>query len=97
ATWLNSALMILPLINVAAFIYGPRWFWAWAAWLFAALAIVPGALLLTIVMVRAVGPRRARLGVQIGSSLVGIVAIVGAQAPHWMGTHATTSSLISSQ
>jgi ABC-2 type transport system permease protein len=84
-TWFGSALVLFPLLNVATWLFGPTQLVAWLAWLFGSLAIVPSALLLTVFAVRAFGPRRARLGIQIASILFGIGAVAAAQAPNWMG------------
>lgn len=87
-TWLSTGLVILPLLNVATWLFGAHWLWAWIGWLLAVLALVPVSLLITVVAVRSLGPARARVFIQIGSILLGASALAGTQAPNWM-SHST--------
>ena len=83
-TWLSTGLVILPLLNVATWLHGAHWLWGWIGWLLAVLALVPLSLLTTVLAVRSLGPARARVFIQIGSILLGVAAIAGAQAPNWL-------------
>ncbi|MBK8476098.1 MAG: hypothetical protein IPL39_07220 [Opitutaceae bacterium] len=83
-TFLGSALFIIPLLNAAVLVLGPRWLWGWLAWLAATALLVPLALGLTLGAVRRLGARRARVGIQLLGVLTGISGFAGFQASNWM-------------
>jgi len=83
-TFLSCALFVIPLLNVAALMFGPRWLWGWLAWLVATAVLVPFALALTLALVKRVGPRRARVGVQLLGIVIGLATFAGFQASNLM-------------
>ncbi len=94
-TWLASGLVMLPLIDVAVWLHGRYWLWAWVAWLFAGLTLVPFALWLTLSGMRLFGPQRARAVIQVFSLALGVCAVAGAQAPNWLGQAEHASGRVS--
>ena len=83
-TVLSSAIMIIPMLDVATLLLGPRWLWGWLAWPAASAVLVPFALALTLALVRRIGPRRTRVGVQLLGVGIGITAFCGFQVSNWM-------------
>lgn len=83
-TFLGSAVFIIPTIDVAALLFGPHWLWAWLAWLAATAVLVPLALAFTLALVRRIGARRARVGVQLLGIVIGVATFAGFQASNWM-------------
>lgn len=83
-TWWGTALLVIPLCDMAAIRIGARWAWGWLAWPLAVAALAPMALALTLSAVRRIGARRAKTAVQIGSVFVGLFAFLMLQAPNWL-------------
>lgn len=83
-TFLGSAIFIIPLLNTAVLLLGKHWLWGWLAWLAATALLVPLALALTLWLVRRIGARRARVGVQLLGILTGVASFAGFQATNWM-------------
>ena len=80
----GSALMAVvlagPFINVLALLGGPGWLAAYAV--VAALGALAAALavVLTVAMFKAIGPKRTRLAAQVAAALIGAAFVIGVQA-----------------
>ncbi len=83
-TALGSAIVVVPLLNVAVLLFGPRWLLGWLAWLAGTAFLVPVALAFTLALVRRIGARRTRVGVQLLGILIGVSAFAGFQISNWM-------------
>lgn len=86
-TWLSTALLGVPLLDTAVYLYGPRWLWGWAVWLLAVGVLAPLSLLLCVLLVKRIGARRARTMVQVFGVLFGGVVFLALQAPNWTSHH----------
>lgn len=75
-----AALMASPFINVLAFTLGPQWLAAYAAVASIGAMATGGALALTMLLFRLLGPKRTRLVAQIAAAIIGGAFIIGVQA-----------------
>lgn len=83
-TFVGTALFVIPIVDCAAFLFGVRWLWAYAAWLASSALLVPLALAGTLTLVRHIGARRARVLVQLFGIALGMATFVGFQASNMM-------------
>jgi ABC-2 type transport system permease protein len=92
--FLLTMLLAAPFVHVLAWLGGLRWLAAYAA--MAALAMLAGALalLLTLAMFRAFGPRRTRTVAQILAAVVGAAFAIGVQFAAIASTGALASGAL---
>ncbi len=84
----TSLTMVLagPFINVLAFYDGPRWLAAYGVLLAMGALATAFAVVVTIAMFRALGPKRTRFISQIVSAVVGAGFVIGAQGAAILST-----------
>ncbi len=88
-TLLGTAAIVIPVVDCAIVLVGTQHAWAFAAWVAATMAVVPAAILTTVVAVERFGARRARTAIQVGGLAFGVFAMLATQLPTWlrMGRH----------
>jgi ABC-2 type transport system permease protein len=74
-----SLLLAAPFINTASWFGGLRWLAAYGVIAALAMLAVAAALLLTIGLFHAIGPKRTRLVAQIIAAVIGASFVIGAQ------------------
>ncbi|MGA3007147.1 MAG: hypothetical protein ABSE59_04575 [Opitutaceae bacterium] len=82
---LLTGLFVLPPLDVAWMVYGMRYVSSYAVWLLLALLCSTGGILLTLLLVRWLGARRARVLAQIIGVLAGLVVFSMIQLPNFLG------------
>ncbi len=80
----DTMTLVLPLTNVAIALYGWQWAWAFVVWLAVVLAVVPAAVLVTILAVERLGAARARTVVQVLGLFCGMGTMLLTQLPQFM-------------
>lgn len=80
---LGTMLLALPVLDTSVFLFGWHWAWGYVAWIAVTAAVVPAAVLLTVVAVERLGARRARVVVQVIGIVVGMGGVLATQVPHW--------------
>lgn len=83
----SVALFLFPLINAAAFAFGPRYMFGYPATAFVAILASAGGLVTALLLVRCLGPRRGRVIAQVTGALLGASVYLLTQAPHWLPPH----------
>jgi ABC-2 type transport system permease protein len=78
-SWIMSALVISPFLNVAAMLGGIHWLSGYLVILAAALTATGAGVLATLALFRTVGPKRTRLTAQILAAVVGAAFLIGLQ------------------
>ncbi|MEM1371961.1 MAG: permease [Pseudomonadota bacterium] len=78
-TFALAALLIAPFINAAAYIDGPAWLAGYAVLLALSAVATAAAVMITMGLLRWVGPRRTRLIAQITAAVVGASFVIGIQ------------------
>ena len=79
------AMLLLPAADVATLIDGPRWLAAYPMILALGLVSTAAGLALTILLVRGIGPRRARTVALVLSMLLGASFLLTMQGPKLLG------------
>lgn len=79
-TSLLSLLLSAPFINVLILFGGARWFAAYGVLFALAAAAAAVAVGLTVLLFRAIGPRRTRFVAQVVAAIIGAVFVIGVQA-----------------
>ncbi|MDB5976615.1 MAG: hypothetical protein JWR07_3375 [Nevskia sp.] len=80
------AMMFLPAANIAAVLSGPRWLAAYPMALGIGLVATTSGLALTILLVRLIGPAKARTAALVLSMLLGASFLLGVQSPNLLGS-----------
>ncbi|MEM1289057.1 MAG: permease [Pseudomonadota bacterium] len=78
-SWMMSALVISPFLNVAAVLGGERWLSGYLVILAISLAATGAGVLITLALFRTVGAQRTRLTAQILAAVVGAAFLIGMQ------------------
>ncbi|MCK7612256.1 permease [Roseibium sediminicola] len=78
-SWLMSALVLSPFLNVAASLGGSHWLAGYLVILAASLTATGAGVLITLALFRTLGPRRTRLAAQILAAVVGAAFLIGLQ------------------
>lgn len=78
-SWVMSALVLSPFLNVAAALGGANWLAGYLVILAAALSATGAGILMTLFLFRTVGPGRTRLMAQILAAVVGAAFLIGLQ------------------
>ncbi|WP_306144450.1 permease [Roseibium sp. MMSF_3412] len=78
-SWVMSALVISPFLNVAVVLGGERWLSGYAVLLAVSLTATGSGVLITLALFRMVGPQRTRLYAQILAAVVGAAFLIGMQ------------------
>ncbi len=81
-TLLGSAAIVIPVVDCAVLVLGPRPAWAYAARIATTAVVVPAAILATVVAVERFGARRARTAIQVGGLAFGVCAMLAMQLPN---------------
>lgn len=76
---LMSLALAAPVIDVAAWLGGPRWLAAYGVVAALAMLSVSGAVAITVWLFRALGPKRTRLAAQIVAAVIGASFVIGVQ------------------
>lgn len=79
------AFVCLPAADVAAFFGDPRWLAAYPVTLALGLSAAAAGLLLTVLLVRLIGPRRARTFSLVLSAIFGVSWFVAVETPAMLG------------
>lgn len=79
------ATLLLPAADIAALSEGPRWLALYPMVVAVALVAATVSLALTVLLVRAIGPRRARIVALMMSTLLGASFFLATQAPKLLG------------
>jgi len=87
-----ALLLSAPFINVLAIGGGARWLAAYGAVVALGAIAAAVALALTVVLFRAIGPRRTRLIAQIVAAVIGAAFVIGLQVVAIMSADATVTS-----
>jgi ABC-2 type transport system permease protein len=74
-----ALVLAAPAINVLAWLGGVRWLAAYGVVIALAMAAVAISVVLTIVLFRAIGPKRTRLVAQIAAAVIGAGFVIGVQ------------------
>ncbi|HZR34073.1 MAG TPA: hypothetical protein VFA75_01775 [Nevskia sp.] len=89
------ATMLLPVANAAALLGAPRWLGLYPAVAAIGLAAAALGLGLAVLLVRAIGPARARIVALALSAVLGASVLLGIQLPNLLrGSRHTTGSLL---
>jgi len=78
-SWVMSALVLSPFLNVAAALGGSRWLSGYLVILAASLTATGAGILITLALFRTAGPKRTRLTAQILAAVVGAAFLIGLQ------------------
>ena len=78
-SWVMSALVISPFLNVAVALGGGRWFAGYVVLLAVSLIATGGGVLTALMLFRTVGAQRTRLYAQILAAVVGAAFLIGMQ------------------
>jgi len=78
-SWLMSALVLSPFLNVAAYLGGAHWLSGYLVILAASLTATGAGVLITLALFRIAGPKRTRLTAQILAAVVGAAFLIGLQ------------------
>eukprot|EP00903_Cladosiphon_okamuranus_P002476 g2474.t1 len=78
-SWVMSALVISPFLNMAAHLGGGHWLSGYLVILAASLTATGVGILLTLALFQTVGPKRTRLLAQILAAVVGAAFLIGMQ------------------
>jgi len=78
-SWVMSALVISPFLNIAAALGGAHWLSGYLVILTASLTATGTGVLATLALFQTVGPRRTRLLAQILAAVVGAAFLIGLQ------------------
>ncbi|WP_422378721.1 permease [Roseibium sp.] len=78
-SWVMSALVISPFLNVAAALGGPHWLSGYLVILAASLTATGAGILMTLALFQTVGAKRTRLLAQILAAVVGAAFLIGLQ------------------
>ncbi len=79
STVITAALLAGPFINVLVIAGGPRWLSAFGMLVAAGFAATALAVILTIALFHAIGPRATRLVAQVVAALIGSMFVIGVQ------------------
>jgi ABC-2 type transport system permease protein len=80
-------LFALPPLDVAWIVFGPRYLAGYVVWLLLALLCSAAGTVVTLMLARWLGARRARVLAQIIGVVAGLVSFMFFQLPNLMGTH----------
>lgn len=78
-SWVMSALVISPFLNVAVVLGGERWLSGYVVLLAVSLTATGAGVLITLALFRTVGAQRTRLTAQILAAIVGAAFLIGMQ------------------
>ncbi|WP_269585067.1 permease [Roseibium sp. Sym1] len=78
-SWVMSALVLSPFLNVAASLGGAHWLSGYPVILAASLTATGAGILITLALFRTAGPGRTRLLAQILAAVVGAAFLIGLQ------------------
>ena len=78
-SWVMSALVISPFLNVAVALGGERWLAGYLVLLSVSLIATGAGVLITLALFRMVGAQRTRLYAQILATVVGAASLIGMQ------------------
>ncbi|WP_298822168.1 hypothetical protein [uncultured Roseibium sp.] len=78
-SWMMSALVISPFLNVAVMLGGERWLAGYVVLLAVSLSATGAGVLITLALFRTVGAQRTRLCAQILAAVVGAAFLIGMQ------------------
>ena len=78
-SWVMSALVISPFLNVAVMLGGERWLAGYVVLLAVSLSATGAGVLITLALFRTVGAQRTRLCAQILAAVVGAAFLIGMQ------------------
>ncbi|WP_299476493.1 permease [uncultured Roseibium sp.] len=78
-SWVMSALVISPFLNVAVVLGGERWLAGYLVLLTVSLSATGAGVLITLALFRTMGAQRTRLAAQILAAVVGAAFLIGMQ------------------
>lgn len=78
-SWMMSALVISPFLNVAALLGGAGWLAGYVVILALSLAATGAGILITLLLFMTVGAKRTRLAAQILAAVIGATFLIGMQ------------------
>src|SRR4029079_9588298 len=86
-------------INILVLLEGTRWFAGYGVIVAVSFAAMAFAVLLTVLLFQALGPRRTRLAAQIVAAIIGATFVIGLQlaAIQSMGSLSRTDMLMSAE
>ncbi|MET1413173.1 permease [Roseibium sp. HPY-6] len=78
-SWVMSALVVSPFLNVAVVLGGERWLSAYVVLLAVSLTATGAGVMITLALFRTLGAQRTRLAAQILAAVVGAAFLIGMQ------------------